>query len=724
MTSAIMTHKAGTPRKGVKARTLQEKTDNVQPQEQVFAYENASYIFLMLAIALAPMFVGGNREWSWSVLLMLSCASLFFWALGYLKDGNMMRIPAGKIWYIRLPFLGLILWIFVQHIPMPEAYSHLAHPLWDMARETIGADAISASISLTPDKTASYGVRLLGYGVMFWIALQIGRKRAHAMQIYFMIALISTIYAAFGLLSQQFPHIWENLTANMQMGSGIKQDIGGISSTFLHPDTYGLYASLGILITVALLVQTVLRGTSALYKDLYLQEVRKNVFSMQSYLIFVLLGIQIAALIASMSMTGWMNILVAGLAFFFMLGFSRGGRRSRWLFILTFLILSPLMLWMITFKGSNLVDQTTHIEHTSLSRQTLYESVAQISEDFSLIGSGYGSFESVFRIYRDSRVGPDITQQLDHAYNSYLENMLELGLPAALLFVFVIFAMAMLCLKGAILRRRNYIFPAAGFCATLMIAMHSMVDFSAEIPAITMTYIVVMGVACACSWSRDLEEDDRAHERKRKRIPRYVTFAASSALILLISISSVKHIAAFAVLHGTQDVKRALYQGKDIPKNDLMAMIEANKTAMGFVDRPEYYSDTAVALYALAHKEGIYSPDGMRTMTEAKALLQRALLKYPANPYGWAQLAYLTLISDGNVKRTEQYLMMSFNTGPYERGLLTQRLSIAALLWEDASDDLRMMISRQMRYYLPHEQGTILRIFNNPHIRSQLGIVE
>ncbi len=37
--------------------------------------------------------------------------------------------------------------------------------------------------------------------------------------------------------------------------------------------------------------------------------------------------------------------------------------------------------------------------------------------------------------------------------------------------------------------------------ATVLVAVQSIVDFSLEIPAVTATYMLIMGAACAQCWS-------------------------------------------------------------------------------------------------------------------------------------------------------------------------------------------------------------------------------
>jgi hypothetical protein len=59
--------------------------------------------------------------------------------------------------------------------------------------------------------------------------------------------------------------------------------------------------------------------------------------------------------------------------------------------------------------------------------------------------------------------------------------------------------LALVCLRGVWVRRRNWIYPAIGVAATVLVGAHALVDFSLQIPAVAYTYALIMGVAVAQS---------------------------------------------------------------------------------------------------------------------------------------------------------------------------------------------------------------------------------
>lgn len=68
---------------------------------------------------------------------------------------------------------------------------------------------------------------------------------------------------------------------------------------------------------------------------------------------------------------------------------------------------------------------------------------------------------------------------------------------------------------------------------------------------------------------------------------------------------------------------------------------------------------------------------------------QRAIMaRSPGDAYGWARLSYLSLQQNSPLEAAEA-LALSYRLGPWERPLLTDRLPLAAALWEHLPDAIR-----------------------------------
>lgn len=120
------------------------------------------------------------------------------------------------------------------------------------------------------------------------------------------------------------------------------------------------------------------------------------------------------------------------------------------------------------------------------------------------LGTGLGSFSSVFPAYRTEAM----PGRIDLAHDDYLENLLELGIPAAIALFAAVFVLFLGCVRGVRRRRRDAIFACVGVGATVLVAVHASVDFSLQNPAVTTAYCLLLGAAVAQSTPRPRQAPD------------------------------------------------------------------------------------------------------------------------------------------------------------------------------------------------------------------------
>ena len=47
-------------------------------------------------------------------------------------------------------------------------------------------------------------------------------------------------------------------------------------------------------------------------------------------------------------------------------------------------------------------------------------------------------------------------------------------------------------------------YPCVGLAATVLVGLHALADFTLQVPAVMASYMLIMGAACAQSWSSRL----------------------------------------------------------------------------------------------------------------------------------------------------------------------------------------------------------------------------
>jgi O-antigen ligase len=132
-------------------------------------------------------------------------------------------------------------------------------------------------------------------------------------------------------------------------------------------------------------------------------------------------------------------------------------------------------------------------------RIEIYRSTLRMIADHPWFGTGLGTFASAFPAYRSPNVS--VWGVWDMAHNTLLEIAVEMGLPIAALVVaawLVIFAML---IRGALVRHRDLIVPVAALCIALLAVLHSMVDFTLQIPGYAIVAMALIGAGLAQSFS-------------------------------------------------------------------------------------------------------------------------------------------------------------------------------------------------------------------------------
>jgi O-antigen ligase len=87
----------------------------------------------------------------------------------------------------------------------------------------------------------------------------------------------------------------------------------------------------------------------------------------------------------------------------------------------------------------------------------------------------------------------------DKAHNTYLEDALEIGIPATALLLLSLGIVLCRCVRGLARRNSGRMLAAIGAGAATLVGVHSLVDFSLQMPAVAVTFLMTLGLAAAQS---------------------------------------------------------------------------------------------------------------------------------------------------------------------------------------------------------------------------------
>lgn len=443
---------------------------------------SALHKVLLLLLILAPLPLGSNREWSWTLCAFVVAVLALGWVLQALRLPR--QISASLSPPVIVLFLVVCAWSWVQ--TMAWVPSDWLHPLWLMSTEVLGS-YLPGSISLSPEDSYVALMRLLCYGLVFFLAFQFGRNRDRALLTFKWVAFAGFGYAIYGLIV-----FWGEFgTLFWFFDESYKGDVRG---TFVNRNSFATYLGLALLCAIAVFNQQVAQKRSAAYTVPMGRELRVEQFVLQVWKPLIAILLMTTALILTHSRGGFFSTLAGGLVLLFLLNQRQQTQSSRSKAAMGGAILVAVIAFVLTSEV--LLQRIDRITVDGNARLEVYGMTAEAIEDNPLLGFGYGTFTDSFRLYRDDRLGA----HFDKTHNTYLENIFELGWPVALFLFLSVVWISLICLGGARNRGRDWAYPATGVAASVLVGIHSFFDFSLQMPGIAITYAGILGVACAQSY--------------------------------------------------------------------------------------------------------------------------------------------------------------------------------------------------------------------------------
>jgi O-antigen ligase len=134
-------------------------------------------------------------------------------------------------------------------------------------------------------------------------------------------------------------------------------------------------------------------------------------------------------------------------------------------------------------------------------RLETYRATLRMIADHPWFGTGQGTFAFAFPAYRSSNVS--IWGVWDRAHDTPLEIAADMGVPIAALVVGVWIVIFAVLVRGVRNRRRGLIVPVAALAVATLAVLHSLIDFTLQIPGYAIVALPLVGAGLAQSFPGD-----------------------------------------------------------------------------------------------------------------------------------------------------------------------------------------------------------------------------
>jgi O-antigen ligase len=195
-----------------------------------------------------------------------------------------------------------------------------------------------------------------------------------------------------------------------------------------------------------------------------------------------------------------------------------GGSRARATLTrlgLGFLLIVAVVFGALYFGGEEALSRlvgTVNSEDPTTGRAHFWQGTVGIIKDHPLLGTGLGSFPSVYPLY-DTASG---SYRLEQAHNDYLQVLSDAGVVGGVLglaFLAVLFGGALRRMQSYDRFRRGVALGALGGCAGALV--HSFFDFTLHTTANALMFLLLAALATADGRVEDPETAPRRRRRRR-----------------------------------------------------------------------------------------------------------------------------------------------------------------------------------------------------------------
>lgn len=461
-----------------------------------------------LVLLVAPLPMGANRDWAWSPLVLAIAAIAVLSALGNGFGGGFSAAAGERAPLLLLItcFVAYLLVAFLQMSTMAPVTASAA--LYARAREILG-QAHAAIPSLAIDAGRNTLLKVAAYGLIFLIARTMCREKRRA-RVLLMVLILS------GMLVMSYAVLMHMSVGSCYVGSYLKKQgdftLGErcvMSGTFVNSNSFGCFMGMAALAAVALIASKPVRDDEDVEEeagahDSILNKVTGTRVILTAIALYLLGGLMISKSRAGLAATAIGAIL---LVLLHVRGRSGEGGSVR----TPLMIGGGIVLVVGIIAGSEFLNKLSLISDAgSTDRLYIWRATIEAIRLSPWLGWGLGSYADIYTVLQP--VEMPIANDLAHS--TPLEVVAEMGIPGGVIAILLVLVPWGVCLRGALVRRGSQRdLPIAAFAIACIAIVHSLVDFSLQMPAIAFMVSALLGMG----WAQTFLPREKKPQRVRKR---------------------------------------------------------------------------------------------------------------------------------------------------------------------------------------------------------------
>jgi O-antigen ligase len=378
------------------------------------------------------------------------------------------------------------------------------HPLWAKASELLGT-ALTPSVSIAKYEPFYRLGPPLAAVLALTLGLVVGTDRSRARQMLLIVGWSGVGYAFYGIASAL-------IDPTMILWRERQASDGSVTGTFINRNTaatyFGSCAVIWLLILSEYIRERLPQGPWRwnFFAQHFSPKARKTVA-----VYFLAFFVCFMALLLSRSRAG---VIVSMLTFVaaFTIFFRRDLPKRNGSALLA-ACATGVGLLLLQFLGGGVNQRFNAQGLSDEARLDIYRSTLHMIAEHPWFGTGLGTFVWSFPSYRSSKISLDWVWDLAHS--TPLELIADLGIPLAAVIGFGWIVILTLLIRAVSRRRRDRIIPLAAFSVALIGLLHSMVDFSLQVPGYAIVVFAVVGVGLGQSFRTS---NDARHKKGPDRI--------------------------------------------------------------------------------------------------------------------------------------------------------------------------------------------------------------